>query len=249
MPSVSASSVMPASASRPLAPIVTAPRSSATSSTKPAATKLAVSTDGKVAREGRKPIQITGEEARERVFRMRAQNDAILVGVGTVLADNPQLTSRLPGLLERSPVRVVLDAQLRTPLSLSVISTNREYPTWIFCGDKASEMAEDILTQKGVRVFRVPEANGKLDLGAVLKGLNAEGITRLMVEGGPTVAASFVAAGFVDEVALLRGAVTIGANGLDALAGMKLDALTEGMSMLGSEKLGVDTLEHYGRQS
>jgi len=100
-----------------------------------------------------------------------------------------------------------------------------------------------------VRVFRVPEAGGKLDLDAVLKRLNAEGITRLMVEGGPTVAASFVAAGFVDEVALLRGAVTIGANGLDALAGMKLDALTEGMSMLGSEKLGVDTLEHYGRQS
>ena len=209
--------------------------------------KLAVSTDGKVAREGRKPIQITGEEARERVFRMRAQNDAILVGIGTVLADNPQLTCRLPGMLERSPVRVVLDAQLRTPLSLSVISTNREYPTWVFCSDKASEMAEDILAQKGVRVFRVPEVNGKLDLGAVLKRLDAEGITRLMVEGGPTVAASFVSAGLVDEVALLRGAVTIGANGIDALAGMKLDALTEGMTALDSEKLGVDTLAHYGR--
>ena len=209
--------------------------------------KLAVSTDGKVAREGRKPIQITGEEARERVFRMRAQNDAILVGIGTVLADNPQLTCRLPGMLEKSPVRVVLDAQLRTPLSLSVISTNREYPTWVFCSDKASEMAEDILAQKGVRVFRVPDVNGKLDLGAVLKRLDAEGITRLMVEGGPTVAASFVSAGLVDEVALLRGAVTIGANGIDALAGMKLDALTEGMTALDSEKLGVDTLAHYGR--
>ena len=201
----------------------------------------------RLAREGRKPIQITGEEARERVFRMRAQNDAILVGIGTVLADNPQLTCRLPGMLERSPVRVVLDAQLRTPLSLSVISTNREYPTWVFCAEKASQMAEDILAQKGVRVFRAPEANGRLDLAAVLKRLNAEGITRLMVEGGPTVAASFVSAGLVDEVALLRGAVTIGAGGLDALAGMKLDALTEGMTALGAEKLGVDTLEHYGR--
>src|SRR6185503_2898178 len=134
-----------------------------------------------------------------------------------------------------------------TPLSLSVISTNREYPTWIFCGDKASEMAEDILTQKGVRVFRVPEANGKLDLDAVRKRLNGEGITRLMVEAGPTVAASFVAAGLVDEVALLRGAVTIGAHGIDALAGMPLGELTEGMTVLGTEKLGVDTFDHYGR--
>ena len=81
----------------------------------------------------------------------------------------------------------------------------------------------------------------------MLKRLNAEGVTRLMVEGGPTVATSFVGAGLVDEVALFRGAVTIGASGLDALAGMKLDVLTDGMTMVGSEKLGVDTLEHYGR--
>src|SRR3569623_533341 len=142
--------------------------------------KLAVSSDGKAGLAGRKTVQITGDDARERVFRMRAQNDAILVGIGTVLADNPQLTCRLPGMLEKSPVRVVLDAQLRAPLSLSVISTNREYPTWLFCAQKASEMAEDILTQKGVRVFRVPDVNGKLDLGAVLKRLDAEGITRLL---------------------------------------------------------------------
>jgi len=209
--------------------------------------KLAVSADGKAGLAGRKTVQITGEEARERVFRMRAQNDAILVGVGTVVADNPQLTCRLPGMLERSPVRVVLDARLRTPLSLSVISTVREYPTWVFCAEGASEVAADILEQKGVRVIRVPDTNGRLDLDAVLKALNAEGITRLMVEGGPTVAASFVAAGLVDEVALLRGPQEIGATGIDALAGMPLARLTEGMTPLGSEKLGVDTLEFYGR--
>ena len=108
-------------------------------------------------------------------------------------------------------------------------------------------LAEDILQQKGVRVFRVAEAGGKLDLDAVLKTLNDEGITRLMVEGGPTVAAAFVAAGLVDEVALLRAPKEIGAGGIDALEGMTLAALTEGLTKLGSETLGVDTLELYGR--
>ena len=209
--------------------------------------KLAVSADGKAGLAGRKTVQITGEEARARVFMMRAQNDAILVGIGTVLADNPQLTSRLPGLLEHSPVRVVLDAQLRTPLSMSVLSTVRDWPTWVFCSDKASEVAQDILEQKGVRVFRVPETDGRLDLDAVLKTLHGKGITRLMVEGGPTVAASFVNAGLVDEVALLRGAREIGAGGIDALEGLPLDRLTEGLTQIGSEPLGADTLEWYGR--
>ncbi|HEY5278175.1 MAG TPA: bifunctional diaminohydroxyphosphoribosylaminopyrimidine deaminase/5-amino-6-(5-phosphoribosylamino)uracil reductase RibD [Pseudolabrys sp.] len=209
--------------------------------------KLAVSADGKAGLAGRKPTPITGDEARARVFQMRAQNDAILVGIGTVLADNPQLTCRLPGMLARSPVRVVLDAQLRTPLSLSVISTVREFPTWVFCSAKASEMAADILQQKGVRVFRVAETDGRLDLDAVLKTLNGEGITRLMVEGGPTIVASFVAAGLADEVALLHGAKAIGADGIDPLAGMPLDAVTDGMTLLESEMLGADTLELYGR--
>ncbi|HXD45985.1 MAG TPA: bifunctional diaminohydroxyphosphoribosylaminopyrimidine deaminase/5-amino-6-(5-phosphoribosylamino)uracil reductase RibD [Pseudolabrys sp.] len=209
--------------------------------------KLAISADGKAGLAGRKPVPITGDAARARVFLMRAENDAILIGVGTVLSDNPQLTCRLPGMSERSPVRVVLDAQLRTPLSLSVISTVREFPTWVFCSAKASAMAEEILQQKGVRVFRVAEKNGRLDLAAVLATLNGEGITRLMVEGGPTVAAGFAGAGLVDEVALMRGAKDIGASGIDPLEGMRLAALTEGLTALGSEQLGADTLELYGR--
>lgn len=209
--------------------------------------KLAVSADGKAALAGRKAAQITGEAARARVHQMRSQNDAILTGLGTVLSDNPQLTCRLPGLYERSPVRVVLDARLNVPLSLSVVSTVRDRPTWVFCSTKASPMAEDILTQRGCRVFRVDEQNGKLDLDQVLKTLAAEGITRLMVEGGPRVAASFVASGLVDEVALLRGPKEIGPTGIDALEGMALDALTEGLTARGREQVGADILEHYER--
>src|SRR6185295_18840110 len=100
--------------------------------------KTAVSADGKAGFAGRKPAPITGEIARERMFAMRAQYDAILVGLGTVLSDNPQLTCRLPGMDERSPIRVVLDAQLRVPLSTSVVATVRETPTWVFTSHKGS---------------------------------------------------------------------------------------------------------------
>ena len=106
---------------------------------------------------GRKQVAITGEAARDRVHQMRAQSDAILVGIGTVLSDNPQLTCRLPGMFEQSPVRVVLDAKLRVPLSVTVISTVRETPTWVFTSHKASPIAEDILQPKGAKVFRVDE--------------------------------------------------------------------------------------------
>ncbi|MBI2712894.1 MAG: bifunctional diaminohydroxyphosphoribosylaminopyrimidine deaminase/5-amino-6-(5-phosphoribosylamino)uracil reductase RibD [Rhizobiales bacterium] len=209
--------------------------------------KLAVSSDGKVGLAGRKPVAITGEPARTRVFQLRAQSDAILVGIGTVLSDNPALTCRLPGMDERSPVRVVLDAQLRLPLATAVVATVRETPTWVFTSRKASGLAEEILQQKGCKVFRVDEQNGKLDLDAVLKILAEQGITRLMVEGGPTVAASFVGADLVDEAVLLRADKTIGADGIDALEGMPLSALIEHMQSRGVETLGADTLEHYER--
>ncbi len=209
--------------------------------------KLAVSSDGKVGLAGRKPVRITGEAAQARVFQLRAQYDAILCGIGTVLSDNPQLNVRLPGMLERSPLRVVLDARLRVPLSLGVVATVRETPTWVFCSTKASPVAEDILAQKGVKVFRVAEQNGKLDLDAVLKKLAAEGVTRLMVEGGPTVAASFVGAGLIDAVVLMRGERGLGSTAIDALEGMKLDALTEGMALRSTERLGPDTVETYER--
>lgn len=209
--------------------------------------KLAVSTDGKAGLAGRKPARITGDQAQAHAFQMRSAYDAILTGIGTVLADNPRLNVRLPGMLDRSPLRVVLDARLRVPLSLAVVSTVSETPTWVFCSTKASPIAEDILVQKGVKVFRVAEQNGKLDLNAVLRTLSGQGVSRLMVEGGPIVAASFVGAGLTDEVALFRGAAEIGPTGIDALEGMKLAALTDGMALRGSERLGADTVEYYER--
>jgi diaminohydroxyphosphoribosylaminopyrimidine deaminase/5-amino-6-(5-phosphoribosylamino)uracil reductase len=209
--------------------------------------KLAVSADGKAGLAGRKPVQLTGEEARTRVFQMRAQSDAILVGIGTILSDNPQLNCRLRGMLERSPVRVVLDASLKLPMAVSVVATVRETPTWVFTSRKPSEIAQEIIQQKGCKVFRVDERNGRLDLGEVLKVLAGEGITRLMVEGGPTVAAAFVDSDLVDEAVLLRSEKTVGDSGIEALEGMALSDLTGALRARGAEKLGSDTLETFER--
>ena len=209
--------------------------------------KLAVSADGKAGLANRKPAAITGEAARVRVFQMRAASDAIMVGIGTVLSDNPQLTCRLPGLFERSPVRVVLDATLKLPLATSVVATVRETPTWVFTSSKPSAIAEEILQQKGCKIFRVGDVDGRLDLDEVLKVLAEQGITRLMVEGGPQVAGAIAAAGLVDELALLRGEKNIGASGIAPLEGMPLDGFTGQLHSRGREKLGPDTLEMFER--
>jgi diaminohydroxyphosphoribosylaminopyrimidine deaminase / 5-amino-6-(5-phosphoribosylamino)uracil reductase len=209
--------------------------------------KLAVSADGKAGLAGRKPVAITAEPAWLRVYQMRAASDAIMVGIGTVLSDNPQLTCRLPGMFERSPVRVVLDATLKLPLATSVVATVRETPTWVFTSNRASSIAEEILQQKGCKVFRVGETDGRLDLSAVLKTLAEQGITRLMVEGGPKLAGALAAAGLVDEMALLHGAKEIGETGIDPLEGMPLDGFTGQLQARGREQIGPDGFEIFAR--
>src|SRR6266852_9566812 len=126
--------------------------------------KLAVSADGKVARAGRKPIPITGEPARARVHLMRAMNDAILIGIGTALADDPQLTCRLPGMASRSPVRVVLDAGLRIPPTAHLIAEARQVPTWLVTFAASDEARQQALRDAGVEVIATqPDVEGHID--------------------------------------------------------------------------------------
>jgi diaminohydroxyphosphoribosylaminopyrimidine deaminase/5-amino-6-(5-phosphoribosylamino)uracil reductase len=212
--------------------------------------KLAVSADGKAALAGHKPVQITGDEARARVHLMRAMHDAILVGIGTVVADDPALSCRLPGMQAQSPVRVVLDPALRLPLSSQLVGSARDIPVWVMAAMDAPSEHETSLSERGVAVIRVPTGNGTLDLTAVLHALSERGITRLMVEGGPKVAASFLRADLVDEAVLLQGPATIGTDGIDALDGLPLEALTASMKLRpsGAETIGSDRLERYERR-
>jgi diaminohydroxyphosphoribosylaminopyrimidine deaminase/5-amino-6-(5-phosphoribosylamino)uracil reductase len=210
--------------------------------------KLAVSADGKAGLPGRKPVAITGEAARDRVHMLRAQNDAILIGIGTALADDPMLTCRLPGMALRSPVRIVLDAKLRLPLEAALVRTAHEAPVWVVCGEDAAAQAEHALRETGIEVLRAP-GSGRLALDIVLRELSVRGITRLMVEGGPTVAASFLTADLVDEAALFRSHTALG-SGIDALEGMPLTALTQSprLAARGIETVGADELERFERR-
>ena len=213
--------------------------------------KLAVSADDKIGAAGHKPVAITGEAAKTRVHLLRAQCDAILVGIGTVLADDPLLTCRLPGMEARSPVRVVLDRALRMPGTSRLVHSARQTPLWVMTSDFAEAPAAMKLGAAGAQVMRVAATAQPpgLDLPAVLRALSDKGITRLMVEGGSRVASSFVAAGLVDEVWLLRGPETIGTDGIPALDALPLSALTgsPAFKTRASESLGKDTLTIYER--
>jgi diaminohydroxyphosphoribosylaminopyrimidine deaminase/5-amino-6-(5-phosphoribosylamino)uracil reductase len=213
--------------------------------------KLAVSSDGKIGAPGRKPVAISGEAARGRVHLLRAQCDAILVGVGTVRADDPLLTCRLPGMEARSPVRVVLDRSLRIPGASRLVHSARETPLWVMTSSLSEAPAAMKLGAAGAQVLRVATTATPpgLDLMAVLRALADKGITRLMVEGGARVASSFVAAGLVDEVWLLRGPDAIGAEGVAALDALPLSAITQSplFAQRASETLQSDTLTIYER--
>jgi diaminohydroxyphosphoribosylaminopyrimidine deaminase/5-amino-6-(5-phosphoribosylamino)uracil reductase len=212
--------------------------------------KLAVSSDDKIGAAGHQPVVITGEAARARVHLLRAQSDAVLVGIGTVRADDPLLTCRLPGMASRSPVRVVLDRALRLPGASRLIHSARETPLWVMTSELSEAAAAMKLGAAGAQIIRVATTSGPppgLDLSAVLHVLADKDITRLMVEGGARVASSFVAAGLVDEVWLLRGPNAIGADGVAALDALPLTIITEGFRVRDSENLDKDTLTIYER--
>jgi len=213
--------------------------------------KLAVSSDDKIGAAGRKPVAISGEAAKARVHLLRAQCDAILVGIGTVLSDDPLLTCRLPGMEARSPVRVVLDRSLRIPGTSRLVQSARETPLWVMTSNLSEAPAAMKLGAAGAQVIRVATTTKPpgLDPAAVLHALAGKGITRLLVEGGARVASSFVAAGLVDEVWLLRGPDPVGADGVAALDALPLTTITQSpdFRVRASESLQKDTLTVYER--
>ena len=191
--------------------------------------KLAETADGFAAgAPGAPRLKITGEAANSRVHMLRALHDAVMVGIGTALADDPLLTVRLPGLETRKPLRIVLDSHLRLPPSSRLAVTARDHPTLVIAGENASHEAEARLVAQDVEILRVKaDAAGRIDLHAALTLLGTRGLTRIFCEGGPHLAAALVARKCADRVIIFKNASALGGAGLPALYPASRAALTD----------------------
>jgi diaminohydroxyphosphoribosylaminopyrimidine deaminase / 5-amino-6-(5-phosphoribosylamino)uracil reductase len=210
--------------------------------------KLATSLDGRIATRTGASRWITGEEARQRAHQLRASHDAIMVGSGTALADDPELMCRLPGLEQGSPVRIVLDGRLRLPANSRLVRTAREVPTWVITGAEPEAKRPGALERCGVEVLTVPRGPGDhIDLGAALAALAARGLTRVLVEGGSALAAALLRARLVDRVVWFQAPLLIGGDGLPAVGPLGADALAECLTLARSHSLMLarDAVQAY----
>ena len=200
------------------------------------ALKCATSLDGRIALADGDSKWITGPRARAAVQALRARFDAILVGSGTALADNPELTCRLPGYTGRPKVRIVLDRRLRLPLNAKLVTTATEIPTWVVTAEVGPKA--EALAAKGVEVITADTAG----IGALLA---ERGLTRVLIEGGGQVAGSFLKAGLIDEIAWFRAPAAIGGDGLPVLGPLGATTLASIPSFDRLETLafGPDTLD------
>lgn len=191
--------------------------------------KAASSLDGRIAAPSGDSQWITGAAARARGHLLRAQHDAVLIGIGTALADDPALTCRLPGLADRSPVRIVADSAARLPLSGKLAATARDVRTVVFATEgRADPEAVARLSDAGVEVVVGPaDRSGGVDLDLMAGELGAEGLTRVLVEGGGALAAGLLRAGLIDRLAWFTGGAIIGGDGVAAVAPLGLGALED----------------------
>ena len=208
--------------------------------------KLATSLDGRIATAAGESRWITGEASREAVHRLRAQHDAVLVGVETALADDPELTVRLPGYNGPQPARVVLDSRQRLSPDCRLVKGAREIPTYVV----ATMQPDPGLVASGVRVLHVRAVGeDRPELRTVVETLAREGLSRLLVEGGGQVAASFVRCGLVDAIEWFRAPVLIGGEGRPAVGALAVAALAEAPHFRRTEvrEVGDDLWERYER--
>ena len=181
--------------------------------------KLALSADGKIGIAGRGQVPITGPVARRQVHMMRAEVDAILVGIGTALADDPALTCRLPGLEARSPARIVLDRRLRLPTDGKLARSAHEVPLLLAAEGAAAPQRRAALAACGAEFLAVEAPGGRIALPELMEDLAARGVSSLMVEGGALTAQSFLAEGLVDRLSLFVGPGEIGPQGIASPVG------------------------------
>jgi diaminohydroxyphosphoribosylaminopyrimidine deaminase/5-amino-6-(5-phosphoribosylamino)uracil reductase len=210
--------------------------------------KFASSLDGRIATRAGASQWITGEAARARAHLLRASHDAIMVGSGTALADDPALTCRLPGLEPRSPLRVVLDGRLRLGTSSKLAAGAREVPTWLVTSEQAPATRARALERAGVRLLRLAAGpDGRLDLARVLAKLAHEGLSRVLVEGGAELAGALLRARLVDRLVWFQAPLVIGGDGLPAVAAFGVETIAEARRLVAGPEtpLAPDRVQTY----
>jgi diaminohydroxyphosphoribosylaminopyrimidine deaminase/5-amino-6-(5-phosphoribosylamino)uracil reductase len=213
--------------------------------------KIASSLDGRIATHNGESQWITGDAARDYGHLLRAEHDAILIGSGTALADDPRLDCRLPGLEARSPLRIVVDGHLVLPLTSTLVATAKERPLWLLTRPDNPPERLAALADCGVEVIEVPivrraqEGGQRIDLALAMQALGRRGLTRVLVEAGGHLAAALLRAQLVDRLAWFRAPILIGGDGLAAAMPFGVDHIIDapGWRRLSVTSLGADLVE------
>ena len=208
---------------------------------------MASSLDGKIATAKGESQWITGAESRRAAHGLRGRHDAVLVGVGTVLADDPELTCRIEGFRTTPMTRIVIDSHLRTPLLSRLVSGATQNPLLILHRNGADRLRIKALERAGVKLIELPAAAAGVDLAVGMQALAKEGLTRVLVEGGGTIAAGLLREKLVDRLAWFHAPCVMGADGWPAAQGFGIGALAEmpRFSLLAQHRLGSDILTEY----
>jgi diaminohydroxyphosphoribosylaminopyrimidine deaminase/5-amino-6-(5-phosphoribosylamino)uracil reductase len=212
--------------------------------------KVATTADGRIATKTGESKWITGPLARKKSHIMRSQYDAIAIGINTVFQDNPQLTCRLPGLEDRSPVRVVFDSKLTIGTQSQILQTAGLYKTWVITSKNHEISLISKIEKYGVKIISVGlDSEGHIDLSLALSALADRGITRLMIEGGATLSTSFLRANLVDLLAWFRASSLIGDDGKPVFSNLGVEGIDNmhKFKLLNHENIGPEILDLYGR--
>ena len=186
--------------------------------------KIATSLDGRIALANGVSQWITNSKSRARVHEMRAAHDAVLVGIGTVLADDPMLTARTVPAPATQPARIVADSRLRTPPHSRLVES-AGLGRVILAHEDHADIAP--FERTGAETWAVGSQEHRLDLKGLLRRCEAEGLTRIFLEGGGTLAAGFLKAGLVTEIAWFRAAILIGGDGIPAIGALGLEQMPQ----------------------